>query len=144
MKIKLILIICLSILTFTLSSCDIDPHSNERPVDYPNSVWVCDENDYYFIYYVDDHINNEYQSYFITSATKKTFIKFLWNQYNNGVIVYEIDEKSGQENVLFSGECTFSKNMFQVKVSYVSNIVPKSPDVLIFNRCNNTGDGSVY
>ena len=134
MKRKVVLIICLSVVVLISSSCDIDPYLNKRPVDYPNSVWVCDENDFYFIYYVDDHINDEYQSHFIMNAYTKTFIKFLWNQYDNGVIVYQIDKENGQENILFSGECTFYEHMFRVEITYFSDIISQLPEILIFEK----------
>ena len=134
MKIKLTLIIFLIVLVLMSSSCDIDPHKNERPVDIPGSVWICDEGDYYFIYYVDDHINMEYQSHFITNTTEKTYIRFLWSQLDNGVVVYEIDEESGEEKILLSGKCIFDKDMFQINVSYVSEVITKKPENICFYR----------
>lgn len=126
--------IVLLIFVLVLSSCDIDPHENERPIDIPGSIWVCDECDYKFIYYVDDHLDVEYQSHFITNTTEKTYIRFLWSQYDNGVVVYEMDEENGQEKILLSGKCIFDKNMFQINISYVSEAITKKPENLCFYR----------
>ena len=128
------LTVVLLILVLVLSSCDIDPHKNERPIDIPGSIWVCDEGDYKFIYYVDDHLDVEYRSHFIMNTTEKTYIRFLWSQYDNGVVVYEIDEENGQEKILLSGKCIFDKNMFQINISYVSETITKVPENLCFYR----------
>ena len=134
MKIKSLLIVCLLIFVLVLSSCDVDLYKNKRPIDDPGSIWVCDGEGYYFTYYVDDHVNDEYQSYFSTNETEKTFVRFLWNQYDSGVVVYEIDEKNGQEKMLLAGKCVFDKNMFQITLSYVSETAPDLPEVLCFEK----------
>lgn len=136
MRNKFILIIYIAVLMLTYCSCDADPHHNKRPINYPNSTWVCNEGEYYFCLSIDD--NGTQQAYWGTNTTQKNSIRFLWNGLDSGVIVYVIDESDEKETTLFAGKCTFDQRWFQISITDRSEYMPNTFDVLLFERISSS------
>jgi hypothetical protein len=114
--VKLIFVI---IVIFLFSACDIDPYKGKRPIDYPNSSWKCNES--LLTFSVDD-------KGFINDAlldSKGTLIPvdFLWSSLDASVIVYRTD---GNQESLFSGENTFGKQIFTMKIENTNGYFTES------------------
>ena len=99
-------------LLFAFSSCDIDPHEGERPLDYEGSAWMCQKGEYVFYYSVEDVD----QSYYTKNGGEKQKISFLWSGLSNGVTVYEYVD--GEKAVLLTGECEFHEEWFLIHPDY--------------------------
>ena len=97
------LILCLLCLAALLSGCD--PAAGKRPVDYPNSRWVCQDPHIEIV--VDE--KGRYTSTLIgDDGEEKRF--FLGFRSGYGADAYvNSKEVLSSENCLFRGECKFSK-----------------------------------
>lgn len=103
--------LCLLCLAALLAGCD--PAAGKRPVDYPNSRWVCE----------DPHIEivvdgkGRYTSTLIGDDGEETRF-FLGFRSGYGVDAYvNSKEVLSSENCLFRGECKFSKEKCTIILS---------------------------
>jgi len=111
MKYKYIItLLVFVILQTTLVGCDVDIYHGRRPIDYPNTKWVCEEIDMYFTVSDTDEIYGE-----ITDKSGE-IVKFtlLWSVGNPTVSVKSID-------TYFSAECDFGKKESTMNVTNINN-----------------------
>lgn len=113
-KLKIIKIIVLVILPcFLLCACwDVDPYKGKRPIDYPNSYWVCEEEyDMFFLVGEDQELTDAK----ITIYGQTVPCKFIWRTTNNRInIVFDIDSQTYG----MSGRCKFGKKKFTINIEY--------------------------
>lgn len=121
------MILCLLCLAVLLAGCD--PAAGKRPVDYPNSRWVCE----------DPHIEivvdgkGRYTSTLIGDDGEETRF-FLGFRSGYGVDAY-VNRKVvlSDETLLFRGDCKFSKDRFTIQIRE-DNLWNSAYSKLIFTR----------
>lgn len=111
----------LLLLVFVLSACDVDYYEGQRPVEYPNTVWVCTEGNIKLM------VEEKYNATAFWETESATYpVKFLWGSFGNSVIVLfdsaqeenPFEQKSAAlPDTLFSGNCTFGPKQFRIKVT---------------------------
>lgn len=92
-------------------SCMWDPYSNERPFDYENAKWVCEDP---YIYFNVDKTEEYYYPHGEIQFNDSTYpCKFYFIHQTNElqVVVYKTDNFL-TENIIgeIDGECDFSSN----------------------------------
>lgn len=109
-RIGLIISLC-----FLLCSCyDGDLYKGRRPIDYPNSYWVCEEHDMYFV--IGE--NQELIDAKITAYGQTVPFKFIWSSISNEVSInFVVDSQ------LYGmrGYCKFGRKKFTIQIEYVDN-----------------------
>ena len=103
---SIIILFCL-----LLCSCyDADPYQGQRPIDYPNSYWVCDEFEAFFLV---NETNELIDSQIVLNEQIVPFT-FLWSAFDEKVNI-QFEMNSHIESL--SGICQFNKNEFTVTIS---------------------------
>lgn len=104
-----------------LTGCQFDPYSDQRPPDYGNALWVCDEFDIWFIvdtekedyYYPEGELQIDNTTYFC-----KFYFIHQTNQLHISVYPLEYaivpDESRNRSAVVgtIEGDCIFSDDTF--------------------------------
>ena len=130
MLIKRIYTLVLAILILCcFCSCDPDPYKGQRPIDFENSVWTCNE--------LDMHFDQEQSSNNILLYEDVSYnFNFLFTAGAAGVIVYEIkQDENRQRRDLFYGQCEFSKESFKIHITeIVDSRLSDMPALLTFIR----------
>ena len=143
MIMKKVVILTCCILIF-LTGCNFDPYSDQRPPDYGNALWVCDE---YNIWFVVDLEKKDYydpegelQSNDITYFCKFYFIHQT-NQLHINVYPLEyanIPDASRDRNAvigIIEGHCTFSDKSFIFTIDTIScDILDETTKALTFRK----------
>ena len=99
-------------LVLSCISCDIDPYAGKRPIDYADSVWICENPIYIYIEYNE---SNQLEEAYIYLENSKS-ISILYGLYDDTLII--LDE---EENVLIRCNAEFSVSECILTV-YESNI----------------------
>lgn len=110
-----------------LCSCDADPYRGKRPFDYKQSVWQFSDDNMQIIYQSDENSGT------VIMNEKKYMLSFLWGYFNSSVNVSIIRENSDPVP-FFSGDCSFSKKTFEIRVTYKADDAENIPDTLLFTR----------
>lgn len=115
------------LLMVCLCACDSDPYQGKRPINYPNTVWVCDEYDMRFSVNKDGKLEENY----IVIQGEKYPLSFLWSALDERVsIKFNIHD----EEIELYGKCKFSKNEFTIYVPDTKGYLKDSPATLVFKR----------
>jgi hypothetical protein len=93
-------------------SCDKDPYAGKRPIDYPDSVWICENPIYIYIEY--NEINELEEAYIYQENSES--ISIVYGLYDDTLII--VDEK---DNVLIRFNAKYSEIECILTV-YESNI----------------------
>ena len=114
------------LLCFLFCSCyDGDPYEGQRPIDYPNSYWVCKEPNAFFL--VGE--NQEIIDAKITIDNQIVPLKFIWSGVDNHVSLnFDVDSQAYGN----SGSCNFGRDKFTIKIEYKDNI-GEGP-IMVFER----------
>ena len=111
---KTIVSLMLLFTIFVLSACDPDPFAGKRPLDYEDSIWICEHP--YIVYAPYDQ-----EQSVIKKNGESINITFMWSKLSSDVIVYEqSDAKTFEEkpeDQLFMGSCTFGSEKFTIYVT---------------------------
>ncbi|MBQ7045634.1 MAG: leucine-rich repeat domain-containing protein [Clostridia bacterium] len=92
-------------IVFVFCSCDTDEFEGKRPLDYPNSSWVCEE---YAAYFSVDSDGKFKDTKILINSSEIPF-EFLFSKFDNkATMKFETNSKSDS----FSGECEFSDKKF--------------------------------
>lgn len=124
---KRIVVIC-CLLAIVVCLCGCDPYAGKRPLDYPRSRWICNE----------PHIEiivKELGVYTTTLGTgeEKREISMEFS-YGAGIRAYWEDANVySADNVLFTGDCTFLKTGFIVRIKK-DNLWNGAYEELVFYR----------
>lgn len=110
-----------------LCSCDADPYRGKRPIDYKQSIWQFSDDNIQIVYQSDSN------SATITTQNEEWQLSFLWGSFNSGVNVSMIRENS-DPMPFFSGDCSFSKESFEIRVTYRADGAENIPNTLLFTR----------
>lgn len=124
---QIVFIVLCALLLF---SCDDDPYKGQRPCDYPDTRWVCEEYGAAFTVTADQKIDNG--TIILHGKTLPFKLTFL-TLGSNGVSFYTYDE-SGKPNVMFSGAGDFGKEVFKVRVKDTEGYYDEKSVVLVFKR----------
>ncbi len=121
---KLIAIIILCLL---LCSCDADPYRGQRPVDYPQTQWVCTD------YGISFSVGEKYEvsdANMLMNGQKIPFT-FLWSSFDNNV---NINFEVGGVTDSLSGKCDFGKEEFAITVEDTKGYYPDKQVILKFDK----------
>ena len=99
-------------MSLCLLSCDIDPYAGKRPIDYPESVWICENPIYIYIEYDE---NSELEEAYIYQENSES-ISILYGLYDDTLFL--MDE---QDNILIKCNAEYSEKKCTLTV-YESNI----------------------
>jgi len=142
-KQRLISVVLVSILLMpiTLSACDYDPYEGRRPTDYPNTIWVCENADMYFV--VGESVGIFFEGKLKTDEGIVDF-RFLFSAFDSWAKVYNAEHYTSaseytREDFMFSGECKFRKNKFEITVEDKNEYFKELPITLVFHRQDWTG-----
>lgn len=120
--IKLILAI---ILFLFLCSCDADPYRGQRPVEYPQTQWVCTD------YGISFSVGGKYEvsdAKMLMNGEEIPFT-FLWSSFDNSVkINFEVDGATDS----LSGKCDFGKEKFTITVEDTKGYYPDEQVIFKF------------
>ena len=123
---KTIILICTILL---LTGCNFDPYSDQRPADYGDALWVCDEYKIWFSvdlekedYYhpegeLDIKDNTYFCKFYFIHQTNQLHISIYPVEYAN------IPDKLRDRHAVIGsieGECSFSSESFVFTIDYVS------------------------
>ena len=127
-----------------LTGCQFDPYSNQRPSDYGDAVWTCDEFNIWFV------VDTKKECYWEPEGELQNngvsyFCKFYFIHQTNqlGINVYPLEyesvpDASRDRNAVvgtIEGECIFSDDSFVFKIDTVTGILyGKIPTTLTFWR----------
>ena len=141
MKRLVILIFCVLI---CLTGCQFDPYSDQRPPDYGNALWVCDELDIWFI------VDTEKDDYYFPEGELQIdnmtyFCKFYFIHQTNQlqISIYPlkyaiVPDESRDRNAMvgtIAGDCTFSDDTFVFMIHTIDgNILDPTMTQLNFRR----------
>ena len=108
-------------------SCDKDPYSGNRPIDYPDSVWICENPIYMYIEYNESNELEEAHLYQENSES----ISIVYGLYDDTLII--VDE---EDNVLirFNAEYAETECILTVYESNITSINVGDELVLINNN----------
>lgn len=111
-----------------LCSCyDGDPYEGKRPDDYPNSYWVCNEFDSYFV------VNEPYEiidSQIVINGQKIPFTLLFSAFDERGSIKFIIDSK--KENLPIV--CKFNEKKFEITIVDTKGFYSEEKIVMEFER----------
>ncbi len=114
MKYKYIITLLIFVILQTaLVGCDVDIYHGRRPIDYPNTKWVCEEIDMYFTVSDTDEIYGE----IIDKSGEIVKFTLLWAVGNPTVSVKSINEI----DAYFVAECDFGKKEFTMKITDIND-----------------------
>lgn len=123
--IRILLIVSLCLL---LCSCyDGDLYKGRRPIDYPNSYWVCEEYDAYFLVGEDKELIDAK----ITIDGQTVPFKFIWRSNNDDV---SMTFTANSQKCGMVGSCKFRKKKFTISVEYTEGYYPKEQIIMKFER----------
>ncbi len=108
-------------------SCDVDHFAGQRPVEKPNSHWVCEE------YNISFSVGEKYERYdsLIQINGKLIPFTFLWfDFYNNVNINFEV----GGETVVLEGIGEFGSEVFSIYIADTKGYYPTEEVTLEFER----------
>ena len=115
------IVVLISCVFLCLTGCQFDPHSDQRPYDYGNALWVCENPNIWFV------VNTEKDDYYYPEGElqindKTYFCKFYFIHQTNQlhISIYPLDytnaldEHRDRSSVIgtIKGECNFSENSF--------------------------------
>lgn len=109
---KLFGLALLLLIALSCISCDKDPYAGKRPVDYPDSVWICESPIYVYIEYNESNELEEAHLYQKNSES----ISVVYGLYDDTLIF--VDE---EDNVLIRFNAEYSEIECILTV-YESNI----------------------
>lgn len=124
---RIVVLICCMLLLLT--SCMSDPYSDQRPADYGEAKWVCDDYNFWFCvdYEKDDYYDPEGE---LQIGDNRYFCKFYFIHQTNQlhISVYPIKyatvsyESLDREAMICSieGDCDFSNDKFTFYINKVS------------------------
>lgn len=128
---KIALICCLFLLTLSLISCD--PYSGQRPCDYGDAKWICEEYSIYFL--VDTNADEYYLPLGKITIDNVEYICKFWfiHQTNQLFISVYANETVSPEMILgeIAGICTFSSDRLVLQIEK-DNVLNGQYDVLTF------------
>ena len=108
-----------------LYSCDSDPYAGKRPIDYPQSNWICKEYNINFSVGENQDIINAQ----MLINNESVPFTFLWSSLNNNVTInFEVD----QQKVSLNGECIFGEKEFTIKINDTKGYYSKNQIVMTF------------
>lgn len=116
-----------SALVMLLTACDVDPYKGKRPIDYPNSIWDC--NDGVLVLNVTDKVEDTYG--YLTSDGSSIKVTFLWSKLDTKVTVYQAE---GDNQVLFTGVNTYGEQSFSMLIDNTNGYLSESSINLICIR----------
>ena len=141
MKKLVIVVFCILI---CLTGCQFDPYSDQRPPDYGNAFWLCDEFNIWFV------VDTEREDYYCPEGEIEIddtayFCKFYFIHQTNQLLIsiYPLeyanipDESRNRSAKIgtIEGECTFSENSFVFTIDAVKcDIFDEKPTQLTFQR----------
>lgn len=141
MKRLVILVLCV---IMCLTGCQFDPYSDQRPPDYGDALWVCDEFDIWFI------VDTEKEDYYYPEGELQIgdttyFCKFYFihqtNQLHISIYPFEYatipDASRDRSSAIgtIEGECIFSDDSFVFTIDTVKdNIFNETATQLTFQR----------
>ena len=127
-----------------LTGCQFDPYSDQRPPDYGNALWVCDELDIWFI------VDTEKDDYNLPEGELQIdnmtyFCKFYFIHQTNQlqISIYPLEyaivpDESRDRNAMvgtIAGDCTFSDVTFVFMIHTIDgNILDPTMTQLNFRR----------
>ena len=125
MKTKFFAVFFITILCFSLAACD----DAKRPIDRPDTKWICESDGISFLVSEDGKITNAVMT---DKNGEKIDISLVFSDMSEGKV--SITNADGSE-IYISGTCTYEKDKFTVTVTdiYNTNISVSSP-MLIFNK----------
>lgn len=111
-----------------LYSCDVDPYKGKRPIDYPNTTWVCDE------YGISFHVNSNggLENSIIKTEEKVIYFELLWLSFDSTVCFYKSNDETKED--IFDGKCKFGEEAFSIKVDDTNGYFKEKSVVLKFVR----------
>ena len=123
---KIVILICCVLMYLT--SCQFDPYSDQRPPDYGNALWVCDEYNMWFL--VDSNKKDYYDPEGELQINNTAyFCKFYFihqtNQLHINIYPLEYatisDASRDRDAVIGSieGECIFSEKSFVCSIDAI-------------------------
>lgn len=121
-KNKLIALLLILVVALVLCSCDIDYYKGQRPYDYPNTTWVCENAD--ITYFAESNGG------VIVFDGENIEYRFLWSILDSSVSAETLDGSDWY----FGGVCKFNKNYFTIKVTVDNMGLGEAPYKLIFKR----------
>lgn len=142
MKRFVVLIFCA---LMCLTGCQFDPYSGQRPHDYGNALWVCNEFDIWFI------VDTEKEDYYFPEGELQIgnatyFCKFFFIHQTNQlhISIYPLeyanisDEYRDRSAMIGSveGDCIFSDDsfVFTIDTTIEGNIFDETPAQLTFQK----------
>ena len=141
MKRLVVLIFCV---LMCLTGCQFDPYSDQRPPDYGNALWACDEFDIWFI------VDTETEDYYYPEGELQIgnttyFCKFYFIHQTNQlhISIYPLEyancsDESRDRSVVvgtIEGDCTFSDDTFVFTIHTMDgDIFDTTRTQLIFRR----------
>jgi hypothetical protein len=108
---KIITVLSVIWIVLLISACDADPYVGKRPIDFPNSIWICEEPIYMFIEYDE---NNELETGFLIEEDSIE-ISLMYSSIDDKVMVI-----GNEGNVLFRCHAEYLENECRLVV-YESN-----------------------
>lgn len=146
---KKVVILAFTILLL-LTGCNFDPYSNQRPADYGDALWVCDEYNIWFC------VDLEKEDYYDPEGELRIddttyFCKFYFIHQTNQlhISIYPLEYATISDEARdrgarigeVKGECTFSNESFILAIDSISsNIFDDTVKEMIFMR---QGEASV-
>ena len=112
---------------FLCSCFDEFPYRGERPKDYPNSYWVCEQYDVWFFINKDKQLEKGR----IKINDEEIPFAFKWTAVNNKVSI-QFEFNSQIECII--GYCEFGENEFSIKIDDTEGFYPKEQIVMEFER----------
>ena len=138
------LVILISSVLMCLTGCQFDPYSDQRPPDYGDALWVCDEYNFWFV------VDSEQEDYYdpegeLQSNDTTYFCKFYFIHQTNElhINVYPLeyatipDEFRYRNAVIgtINGECSFSDESFIFTIDQISgDILDGTTKEMIFRK----------
>ncbi len=113
MKIKIISLLCVAILCFSLVSCG--DGELKRPIDYPDSKWTCSVADISFSVSQDCKITN---ATMVNKNGEIIDISLAFSEMSDGKV--SITNADGSETYL-SGTCSYEEDKLTVMVTDIYN-----------------------
>lgn len=138
------LVVLVSCVLICLAGCQFDPYSDQRPPDYGDALWVCNELTIWFIvdtekedyYYPEGEFQNNDATYFC-----KFYFIHQTNQLHISIYPVEyatIPDASRDRNAIIGtieGECIFSDDSFLFKIDAMKgDIFDETATQLSFQR----------
>ncbi len=127
MKKTLCYIFLLVLLLASFSSCDVDPYKGKRPIDYPDSTWVCQN--YSASFQVDADGNLKDSSIIVNG--KETTFSFLWSALDETA---SLQLNWGDQLYNLKGTCKFKPSSFVISIDDTEGLFAEKSIILEFKR----------